>query len=280
MEGMNMKFSEDYLERYSRHIILEELGIKGQMKISNSRVLIIGAGGLGSPVALYLAAAGVGTIGIADADNVDLSNLQRQVIHFTEDVGTSKVGSAARKLKALNPEVRVVEYQEFLNASNIADIVREYDFVVDGTDNFASKFLINDACVLEGVPFSHGGILRFEGQTMTVKPGETACYRCLFNEPPPPGSVPTCSSAGILGAIAGMLGTIQATEAVKFITGVGTPLYNSLLHFDAKKMDFRKMAVRRNKRCPVCGENPSIRELVDGEQAICDLKSEQAHAKN
>ena len=275
-----MKFSEEYLERYSRHIILEEVGIKGQMKISKSRVLIIGAGGLGSPVALYLAAAGVGTIGIADADNVDLSNLQRQIIHFTEDVGTPKVTSAARKLKSLNPEVQVVEYQEFLNAANIADIIKGYDFVVDGTDNFASKFLINDACVLEGIPFSHGGILRFEGQTITVNPHETACYRCLFNEPPPHGSIPTCSSAGILGVIAGMLGTIQAAEAVKFITGVGMPLFNSLLHFDAKTMDFRKTTARRNKRCPVCGENPSIHELVDGEQAICDLQGKQAHAQN
>jgi molybdopterin/thiamine biosynthesis adenylyltransferase len=277
---MSMKFSEEYLERYSRHIILEEVGIKGQMKISKSRVLIIGAGGLGSPVALYLAAAGVGTIGIADADNVDLSNLQRQIIHFTEDVGTPKVTSAARKLKSLNPEVQVVEYQEFLNAANIADIIRGYDFVVDGTDNFPSKFLINDACVLEGIPFSHGGILRFEGQTITVNPHETACYRCLFNEPPPPGSIPTCSSAGILGVIAGILGTLQAAEAIKFITGVGMPLFNSLLHFDAKTMDFRKMTVRRNKRCPVCGENPSIHELVDGEQAICDLQGKQAHAQN
>jgi molybdopterin/thiamine biosynthesis adenylyltransferase len=277
---MSMKFSEEYLERYSRHIILEEVGIKGQMKISKSRVLIIGAGGLGSPVALYLAAAGVGTIGIADADNVDLSNLQRQIIHFTEDVGTPKVTSAARKLKSLNPEVQVVEYQEFLNAANIADIIRGYDFVVDGTDNFPSKFLINDACVLEGIPFSHGGILRFEGQTITVNPHETACYRCLFNEPPPPGSIPTCSSAGILGVIAGILGTLQAAEAIKFITGVGMPLFNSLLHFDAKTMDFRKMTVSRNKRCPVCGENPSIHELVDGEQAICELKGTQAHAQN
>ena len=275
-----MKFSEEYLERYSRHIILEEVGIKGQMKISKSRVLIIGVGGLGSPVALYLAAAGVGTIGIADADNVDLSNLQRQIIHFTEDVGTSKVGSAERKLKALNPEVRVIQYSEFLNASNISEIVREYDFVVDGTDNFASKFLINDVCILERVPFSHGGILRFEGQTITVKPHETACYRCLFNEAPPPGSVPTCSSAGIMGAIAGMLGSIQAAEAIKSISGVGTPLHNSLLHFDAKTMDFRKMKVRRNRQCPICGENPSIAELVDGAQAICDLTGKHAHAQN
>jgi molybdopterin/thiamine biosynthesis adenylyltransferase len=227
-------------------------------------------------VALYLAAAGVGTIGIADADNVDLSNLQRQVIHFTEDIGTPKVASAARKMKAINPAVRVIEYQEFLTASNIAGIIKQYDFVLDGTDNFAAKFLINDACVLQGIPFSHGGILRFSGQTMTIKPRESACYRCVFTEPPPTGSVPTCSSAGILGAIAGMLGTIQAAEALKFITGAGTPLYNSLLAFDAKTMDFRKIALKQNSSCPICGENPNIHELVDGAQAVCDLKKGHA----
>lgn len=270
-----MDFNDDYLERYSRHIILAEVGIEGQKKINDAKVLIVGAGGLGSPAALYLTAAGVGTIGIADADNVDLSNLQRQVIHFTDDVGTPKVTSAARKMKALNPDVRIIEYNKFLNASNIADVIKDYDFILDGTDNFASKFLINDACVLYGIPFSHGGILRFSGQTMTVKPNETACYRCVFEEPPPAGSVPSCSSAGILGVIAGMLGTIQAAEALKFITGIGTLLCDSLLTFDAKEMGFRKFAVRRNSNCPVCGENPTIRGLFDGEQPVCDLKKEQ-----
>jgi molybdopterin-synthase adenylyltransferase len=267
-----MEYSEEYIERYSRHIILQEVGVEGQKKIGNARVLIIGAGGLGSPAALYLAAAGVGTIGIADADNVDLSNLQRQVIHFTEDVGTPKVSSAARKMKAINPDVKVIEYREFLNSSNITGIIKEYDFVLDGTDNFAAKFLINDACVFEDIPFSHGGILRFAGQTMTVKPHDSACYRCVFEEPPPANLVPTCSSAGILGAIAGMLGTIQAAEALKFITGVGEPLYNSLLTFDAKKMDFRKIPIRRNSHCPICGNNPRIFELTDTEQSACDLK--------
>ncbi len=267
-----MEVSEEYLERYSRHIILEEVGIDGQEKISSARVLIIGAGGLGSPVALYLAAAGVGTIGIADADNVEISNLQRQIVHFTSDVGSAKAVSAAAKIQAINPHVRVNVYKEYLCAANISAIIREYDFVVDGTDNFASKFLINDACVLNRIPFSHGGILRFSGQAITVKPGETACYRCIFEQPPPTNSVPTCSSAGVLGAIGGMLGTIQATEALKYITGAGMPLYNSLLHFDAKKMDFRKVAVKKNDHCPVCGERPSIHELVDGEQAVCDLK--------
>lgn len=271
-ERISMEFTDEYLERYSRHIILNEVGIEGQAKLDAGKVLVIGAGGLGSPVALYLAAAGVGTIGIADADNVDISNLQRQVIHFTEDIGKPKVASAARKMKALNPDVRVHEYHEFLNASNIAGIIKGYDFVIDGTDNFAAKFLINDACVLAGIPFSHGGILRFAGQTMTIKPHESACYRCVFNEAPPAGSVPTCSSAGILGAIAGMLGTIQAAEALKFLTGAGTPLYNGLLTFDAKNMDFRKIKLRKNNSCAICGDDPRIHELVDGEQAVCDLK--------
>jgi molybdopterin-synthase adenylyltransferase len=267
-----VEYSEEYIERYSRHIILKEVGVEGQKKLGNARVLIIGAGGLGSPAALYLAAAGVGVIGIADADNVDLSNLQRQVIHFTEDVGTPKVSSAARKMKAINPDVKVIEYREFLNSSNIIGIIKDYDFVLDGTDNFAAKFLINDACLFQGIPFSHGGILRFSGQTMTIKPYESACYRCVFEEPPPANLVPTCSSAGILGAIAGMLGTIQAAEALKFIAGAGTPLYNNLLTFDAAKMDFRKVPVRRNPHCPICGETPRILELIDSEQATCDLK--------
>jgi adenylyltransferase/sulfurtransferase len=267
-----MEYNEDYIQRYSRHIILKEVGVEGQKKIDEARVLIIGAGGLGSPAALYLAAAGVGVIGIADADEVDLSNLQRQVIHFTEDVGTPKVSSAARKMKAINPYAQVMEHKEFVNAANIEGIIRDYDFVIDGTDNFAAKFLVNDACVFQDKPFSHGGILRFSGQTMTVRPHASACYRCVFEAPPPADLVPTCSSAGILGAIAGMLGTIQAAEALKFITGAGTPLYNSLLTFDAAKMDFRKVPLKRNPRCPICGADPSILELTDAGQAACGLK--------
>jgi molybdopterin-synthase adenylyltransferase len=274
----SLEFTEERLERYSRHILLEDVGIEGQQKIFDAKVLIIGAGGLGSPIALYLAAAGVGTIGIADADTVDISNLQRQVIHFTRDLGQPKVESAADKMHAINPDVTVRTYHEFLLANNIRPILREYDFVIDGTDNFAAKFLINDACVLEGKPFSHGGILRFNGQAMTVLPGRSACYRCVFHAPPPRGSVPTCSQAGVLGAVAGMLGTIQAVEALKFITGVGSLLTDTLLTFDAKTLDFRKVRFKRNVHCPVCGEHPSIRTLVDEEQPICDLKHEGATA--
>lgn len=271
---MNIEdLTEEHLERYSRHILLEDVGVEGQLAIMNAKILIIGAGGLGAPVGLYLAAAGVGTIGIADADVVDLSNLQRQVIHFTDDVGRPKVESAAAKMRAINPELKITTYQEFLMAHNIREVIREYDFVIDGTDSFASKFLINDACVLEGKPFSHGGILRFTGQTMTIVPGETACYRCVFGQAPPADLVPTCSQAGVLGAIAGMLGTIQAAEALKYVTGVGSCLTNSLQMFEALEMDFRKVKVKKNSRCKVCGENPTITEAVDGEVAVCDLKS-------
>jgi molybdopterin/thiamine biosynthesis adenylyltransferase len=273
-----LEFTEDRLERYSRHILLKDVGIEGQQKLFDAKVLIIGAGGLGSPIALYLAAAGVGTLGIADADVVDVSNLQRQVIHFTRDLGRAKVESAAEKMRAINPDVTVRTYHEFLLAANIRPILRDYDFVIDGTDNFAAKFLINDACVLEGIPFSHGGILRFNGQTMTVIPGQSACYRCVFHAPPPRGSVPTCSQAGVLGAVAGMLGTIQAVEALKFITGAGTLLTDTLLSFDAKTLDFRKARFKRNPRCPICGENPTIHTLIDEEQPVCDLKAEPASA--
>ena len=264
-------FTEDQLERYSRHILLKDVGLKGQSKMLESKVLVVGTGGLGSPVAFYLAAAGIGTIGIIDNDVVDLSNLQRQIIHFTADVDTPKVDSAAAKMKALNPDVSVRTYKEFVNASNVVDIIKEYDFVIDGTDNFATKFLINDACVMNKIPFSHGGILRFHGQTMTIRPWETACYRCVFSEPPPPESVPSCSEAGVLGAIAGMLGTIQAAEALKFVTNTGQLLTDSLLTFDAKNMDFRKIKLKRQKSCPICGENPTITELVDGEAAVCEV---------
>jgi molybdopterin/thiamine biosynthesis adenylyltransferase len=268
-----LEFTEERLERYSRHILLQDVGVEGQMKLFAAKVLIIGAGGLGAPVGLYLAAAGVGTIGIADADCVDISNLQRQVIHHTPDVGKPKVESAAEKMRAINPDVAVRTYREFIRAANVREIIRGYDFVVDGTDNFAAKFLINDACVLEAIPFSHGGILRFDGQTMTVKPGECACYRCVFTAPPPKGAVPTCSEAGILGAVAGMLGTIQAAEALKFITGVGELLTNNLLTFNAAHMNFRKVQFKRNPRCAVCGEHATVTELVDEEQPVCALKA-------
>lgn len=263
-------FTEEELLRYSRHILLKDVGVEGQEKIRNGKVLVVGAGGLGAPVALYLAAAGVGTIGIVDGDVVDLSNLQRQVIHFTGDVGHPKVESARDKMLAINPNVKVDTIREFLMSDNALDIIKDYDFIVDGTDNFPVKFLINDACVMAGKPFSHGGILRFEGQTFTHLPG-TACYRCLFKSPPPANAVPTCSQAGVLGAIAGMLGTIQAAETLKYLTGVGELLTNKLLTFNAKTMDFRKINTRRQASCAICGDNPTITELIDYEQAVCDL---------
>ena len=265
-------FTEERLERYSRHIILKEIGIEGQERFRDARVLIIGAGGLGSPAALYLAAAGIGTLGIADADTVDLSNLQRQIIHHTADVGKAKVVSAAEKMRAINPDVNVQSHQCLVSAGNIAALISGYDFVIDGTDNFAAKFLINDACILGGIPYSHGGILRFSGQTMTVLPGRSACYRCVFGKPPPGDAVPTCSQAGVLGAIAGMLGTIQAAEALKYVAGAGDVLADALLTFDALKMDFRKVKLYRNRHCPVCGDSPSITKLFDEEPAAaCDL---------
>lgn len=263
-------FTEEELLRYSRHILLKDVGVEGQEKIRNGKVLVVGAGGLGAPVALYLAAAGVGTIGIVDGDVVDLSNLQRQVIHFTGDVGHPKVESARDKMLAINPNVKVNTIREFLMSDNALDIIKDYDFIVDGTDNFPVKFLINDACVMADKPFSHGGILRFEGQTFTHLPG-TACYRCLFKSPPPANAVPTCSQAGVLGAIAGMLGTIQAAETLKYLTGVGELLTNKLLTFNAKTMDFRKINTRRQASCAICGDNPTITELIDYEQAVCDL---------
>lgn len=267
-----MELTDAYLERYSRHILLQDVGVEGQEKLAAAKVLIMGAGGLGAPVALYLAAAGVGTIGILDHDLVELSNLQRQVVHFTKDIGAPKVDSAREKMLAINPELIVKTYQDYLCATNIREIIAGYDFVVDGVDNFPTKFLINDACVMAGIPFSHGGILRFDGQTMTVVPGRSACYRCVFRTPPPPDAVPTCSQAGVLGAIAGMLGTIQATEALKYITGAGDLLTDTLLSFNAKAMTFRRVAIKRQPGCPVCGAQPTITQLFDAEQSVCDLK--------
>lgn len=266
-----MGLTEDQVERYSRHIILPEVGGKGQEKLLAGKVLLVGAGGLGSPAALYLAAAGVGTIGVIDADVVDLTNLQRQVIHFTADLGKPKVDSAAAKMRAINPDVDVRTYHQRLTADNALEILADYDFVVDGTDNFPSKFLVADACHFAGKPYSHAGILRFDGQTMTVNPGETTCYRCVFREPPPAGAVPSCSQAGVLGVLAGVVGTLQATEAVKFLLGQGDLLTDSLLVYNGLKSTFRKVQLNRNPACALCGENPSITELKDEEQAVCDL---------
>ena len=265
-----MKFTEEQMERYSRHLILQNVGIEGQEKILKGKVLLVGAGGLGSPAALYLAAAGVGTIGIIDGDVVDYTNLQRQVIHFTEDVNVPKVESAQQKINKLNPDVIVNIYKALLTAENALDIIKNYDFIIDGTDNFPSKFLVNDACVLAKKPFSHGGILRFEGQTMTYVPGN-ACYRCVFNEAPPKDAVPGCSQAGVLGSIAGILGTIQATEALKYLTGTGDLLTNRMLVFDALKMKFREVKIKPDKNCRICGGKPSITALSMDELPVCDL---------
>ena len=267
-----MAFTNEQLERYSRHIILQEVGVKGQKKLLNASVLIIGAGGLGAPAALYLAAAGVGTIGIVDADEVDLSNLQRQVIHTTNDVGKAKVKSAAETMEAINPDVTVKTYRTFVDSSNIMDLIKDYDFIIDGTDNFPAKFLINDACVMAEKPFSHAGIIRFKGQLMTYVPGEGPCYRCVFKNPPPKDAVPTCKQAGVIGAMGGVIGSLQAMEAIKYIIGKGDLLTGKLLTYDALKMEFHTIKLPKDDRCAVCGDEPTITELIDYEQAECDLK--------
>lgn len=267
-----MAFTNEQLERYSRHIILQEAGVKGQKKLLNASVLIIGAGGLGAPAALYLAAAGVGTIGIVDADEVDLSNLQRQVIHTTNDVGKAKVKSAAETMEAINPDVTVKTYRTFVDSTNIMDLIKDYDFIIDGTDNFPAKFLINDACVMAEKPFSHAGIIRFKGQLMTYVPGEGPCYRCVFKNPPPKDAVPTCKQAGVIGAMGGVIGSLQAMEAIKYIIGKGDLLTGKLLTYDALKMEFHTIKLPKDDHCAVCGDEPTITELIDYEQAECDLK--------
>lgn len=268
-----MAFTNEQLERYSRHIILKEIGVKGQKKLAAARVLIIGAGGLGAPAALYLAAAGVGTIGIVDADVVDLSNLQRQVIHTTEDIGKKKVDSAAETMRQINPDVTVNTYHQFVASDNISDLIEGYDFILDGTDNFPAKFLINDACVMAGKPFSHAGIIRFKGQLTTVIPGKSPCYRCIFKDPPPKDAVPTCRQAGVIGAMGGVIGSLQAMEAIKYITGAGELLAGYLLTFDALSMQFRKIKLPpRGSGCAVCSDHPTITKLIDYEQAACELK--------
>lgn len=271
-----MDFREDQIERYSRHIILSEVGVEGQEKLLNSKVLVIGTGGLGAPAAMFLAAAGIGTIGLVDGDVVDLSNLQRQIIHQTKDVGKLKVQSGKETINEMNPDVNVITYNEFVTSENILDIIKDqdYDFIIDGTDNFAAKFLINDACVLAKKPFSHAGIIRFQGQTTTYIPGNDApCYRCIFQAPPPDGVVPTCREAGVLGVMGGVIGTLQASEAIKYILGIGETLSGYLLTYNALKMEFKKIKIKHNKRCGVCGDNPTITQLVDYAVPACDLKT-------
>ncbi len=260
-----MELSNEELRRYGRHITMPEVGIEGQKKLKASRVLIVGAGGLGSPVALYIAAAGVGQIGIVDFDTVDESNLQRQILHSTDDIGLPKVESARKRILALNPHVHVETYQTQLSSENALEIIRHYDVVVDGTDNFPTRYLVNDACVLLKKPNVYGSIYRFEGQASVFSTATGPCYRCLYSEPPPAGLVPNCAEAGVLGVLPGIIGAIQAVETLKILMGIGSTLAGRLLLFDALAMQFREMKLRKNPDCPACGSHPTITHLIDYE---------------
>mgnify|MGYP003960686957 CR=1 FL=1 len=259
-------FSDEQVERYSRHIILPEVGGEGQSVLLGSKVLLVGAGGLGSPAAYYLAAAGIGNMGIIDFDTVDLSNLQRQIIHNTERIGMLKTESAKKTIEALNPDVKVTVFNEKLTSENIMRLFEGYDYILDGTDNFATRYLINDACVLTGKTNIHGSIFRFEGQVTVFKPKEGPCYRCLYPEPPPPGLVPNCQEGGVLGVLAGIIGNLQVVETLKLILGQGETLIGSLLLYDALKTEFRKLKLKRDPNCPICSDSPTITELIDYEE--------------
>lgn len=263
------------IARYSRHLLLPEVGLEGQKRLKAARVLLIGTGGLGAPVALYLAAAGVGKLGIVDFDFVDVSNLQRQIIHNTKDINRPKVASAKDKIKAINPEIQVVTYNTTLSSKNALEIIGEYDLVVDGTDNYPTRYLINDACVLLGKPLVYGSIFQFEGQASVFYAGEGPCYRCLYPEPPPPGLVPSCAEGGVVGVLPGIIGTIQAAEAIKLIVGGSESLIGRLLLFDVWQMKQRELRLERAPDCPVCGEHPSIHALIDYEE-FCGLKPDEA----
>ena len=264
--------------RYSRHIIIPEVAMAGQKRLKNARVLAIGAGGLGSPVLVYLAAAGVGTIGVAEFDVVDESNLQRQIIHGQSDVGRSKAESARDSIKEINPYVDVVLHEQRLDSTNVMEIFARYDLIVDGTDNFATRYLVNDAAVLLGKPYVWGSIFRFDGQVSVFWADHGPCYRCLYPEPPPPGMVPSCAEGGVLGVMAGTVGTLQANEAVKLVTGVGEPLLGTLMVYDALESSFRKVRIRKDPACAVCGENPSVTELIDYEAFCGTISAEAAEA--
>ena len=269
---MSEIFTNEQLNRYQRQIILKGIGVKGQRKLRDGKVLVIGAGGLGSPAIMYLAASGVGTIGIADADAVDITNLHRQILHDTNDIGKRKVESAKETVNRLNPDVNVETYDEFVTSENIKELMEPYDFIIDATDNFPAKYLINDACVLYGKPFSHAGILRFGGQLMTYVPNEGPCLRCMFAVPPPPELSPTCREAGIVGSVPGVVGSLQATEAIKFLTGYGDLLVGKLLIVELSDMQFHTVDLPRDDNCPICGKTPQITTLIDYEQTVCDLK--------
>lgn len=263
--------SNDEILRYSRHLIIPEVGMEGQRKLKAARVLTIGAGGLGAPVALYLAAAGVGTLGVVDFDVVDFTNLQRQVIHGTADVGRSKLQSARETINSINPNVNVVGYETKLSSENALEIFKDFDLVVDGTDNFPTRYLVNDACVLTGIPNVYASIYRFEGQASVLGLPDGPCYRCWYPEPPPPGLVPSCAEGGVLGVLPGIMGTIQAMEAVKLILGIGEPLKNRVLLFDALQLKFRELKLRKNPDCPICGSHRTIDRLIDY-QEFCGLR--------
>ena len=265
--------SREEVLRYSRHLILPEVGMQGQLKLKQARVLCVGAGGLGSPLALYLAAAGVGTLGIVDFDVVDASNLQRQIIHGTEDVGRKKLDSAAESIGSINPNVVVEKFATRLTSSNALEIIRDFDIVADGTDNFPTRYLVNDACVLTGKPNVYGSIFRFEGQASVFATKDGPCYRCLYPEPPPPGAVPSCAEGGVLGILPGLVGVIQATETIKLILGLGQTLAGRLLMIDAQAMRFRELKLRKNPDCPVCGTHPTLTELIDYNQ-FCGIRGE------
>src|SRR6201987_4239334 len=273
------QLSNEEIARYSRHLILPEVGLEGQQKLKAAKVLCVGTGGLGAPLTYYLAAAGIGTLGLVDFDVVDESNLQRQIIHFTSDVGRPKIDSAAEKLKAINPYLNIVKHDTMLTSANALEIIRDYDIVADGTDNFPTRYLVNDACVLTGKPNAYGSIFRFEGQASVFATEEGPCYRCLYPEPPPPGLVPSCAEGGVLGILPGVIGVIQATEVIKLILGKGSPLIGRLMLVDALNMRFRELKLRKNPECPVCGENPTITQLIDYDH-FCGIMPEAKEDKS
>jgi adenylyltransferase/sulfurtransferase len=272
------ELTTDELSRYSRHLLLPEVGIEGQQRLKAAKVLCVGTGGLGSPLAFYLAAAGVGTLGLVDFDVVDASNLQRQIIHSTRDIGRKKLDSAEEKLTALNPALKVVKHETMLSSANALDILKDYDIVADGTDNFPTRYLVNDACVLLGKPNVYGSIFRFEGQASVFATKDGPCYRCLYPEPPPPGLVPSCAEGGVLGVLPGLLGVIQATEVLKLILGTGEPLIGRLLLVDSLAMRFRELKLRKNPDCPACGPNPTVTQLIDYQQ-FCGIQPETKEEK-
>ncbi len=275
----SVSFTNEEILRYSRHLIMPEVALAGQEKLKAARVLCVGAGGLGSPIALYLAAAGIGRIGIVDFDVVDSTNLQRQIIHTTADVGRSKVESAAEKIRAINPHIDVRLFNVALSSENALEIFRDFDIVADGTDNFATRYLVNDACVLSRIPYVYASVFRFEGQASVFAASDGPCYRCLYPEPPPPGTVPSCAEGGVLGVLPGLLGVIQATEVIKLVLGAGDSLVGRLLLVDALSMRFRELKLARNPDCPVCGENPTVRQLIDYEGILWSSRRGTPHRR-